>query len=97
MRFYDSHRSPIICPGCGAEFAPENLIKVQKSCRAPQAEIMVEEAVIGLDTGANEDTSIDLVFDEDDVDVEDKEGPGVIEDNISDIDELLRNLEENDD
>ena len=30
MRFYDFSRSPIICPGCGAEFDPENIIKSRK-------------------------------------------------------------------
>ena len=30
MRFYDFSRSSIICPGCGAEFDPENIIKSRK-------------------------------------------------------------------
>ena len=30
MRFYDFSRSPIICPGCNAEFDPENIIKSRK-------------------------------------------------------------------
>ena len=30
MRFYDFKRSPIICPGCGAEFDTENIIKSRK-------------------------------------------------------------------
>ena len=31
MRFYDFKRSPILCPGCGAEFDPENIVKNRKS------------------------------------------------------------------
>jgi len=31
MRFYDFKRSPILCPGCGTEFDPENIIKNPKS------------------------------------------------------------------
>ena len=37
MRFYDFKRSPIICPGCGTEFDPENLLKGRKSRVAPKS------------------------------------------------------------
>ena len=96
-RFYDFDRSPIICPACGAEFDPKDLVKIQKSHRTSQAETVVEAEAIGLNTGDDQDTSADVVFDEDDVDLDDNDGPGVIEDDISDGDELLPNLDEKDD
>ena len=37
MRFYDFKRSPIICPGCGTEFDPENLVKGRKNRAAPKS------------------------------------------------------------
>ncbi len=37
MRFYDFKRSPIICPGCGTEFDPENLVKARKGRAAPKS------------------------------------------------------------
>ena len=96
-RFYDFDRSPIICPGCGAEFDPKDLVKIQKSRRASQAETLSEEeANMGPNTGVDQDASADMVFDEDDIDLDDKDGPGVIEDDIGDGDELLPNLDEKD-
>ncbi|MGC6497840.1 MAG: TIGR02300 family protein [Candidatus Puniceispirillaceae bacterium] len=31
MKFYDFNRTPIICPGCGAEFDPEALVRSRRS------------------------------------------------------------------
>ena len=33
MRFYDFKRKPIICPGCGVEFDPNNLLKRSQKSR----------------------------------------------------------------
>ena len=30
MKFYDFNRTPIICPGCGAEFDPEALVRSRR-------------------------------------------------------------------
>ena len=109
MRFYDFSRSPIICPGCGAEFDPENIIKSRKGRPAAKSAARddsdaadddqmedddnADELVTGVVDG-NDDDSID--FDDDDVDVDD-DGPGIIQDDISDDDELLPNLDDKDD
>ena len=118
MRFYDFKRSPIICPGCGTEFDPENLIKGRKSRATPKsvgkADVSDDaDETDGLDDAAfdddEDDDDIDVVtakddhddddidFDEDDVDVDDTDGPGIIQDDITDGDELLPNLDKKDD
>ena len=95
MRFYDFGRSPIICPGCGAKFDPNRYIKSQKSARTPQAENKLGGSVVEAGTVTDVEAGDDIDFDEDDVhvDVDDKEGPGVIQDDIGDDDELLPNLD----
>ena len=95
MRFYDFDRSPIICPGCGAEFDPQNVIKSQKGRRTRQAPSKVDESAMTVDTDVNDDTIDDMDFDEDDVDNEDEQG--IIQDEISADDELLPNLDKKDD
>ena len=108
MRFYDFKRSPILCPGCGAEFDPGNIIKNRKSQPTSKAangagakasdgdqietddtDALAETMVVG-----NDDDDID--FDDDEVN-EDAEGPGIIQDDISDDDELLPSLDDKDD
>ena len=98
MRFYDFDRKPIICPGCGAEFDPQRHTKSQKSPRAPQAKTKVNESIVEVDKVSEVDTSDDMDFDEDDTDVhvDDKDGPGIIQDDIGDDDELLPNLDTQD-
>ena len=110
MRFYDFSRSPIICPGCGAEFDPENIIKSRKG--RPSAKSVArddsdatDDDQVGDDDNAdelvagvvddNDDDGIDF-DDDDDVDVDD-DGPGIIQDDISDDDEVLPNLDNKDD
>ena len=98
MRFYDFDRSPIICPGCGVEFDPQRLSKSQKSPRPPQAETKVTEAIVEADSVTEVDASDGIDFDDVDVDVDvdDKDGPGLIQDDIGDDDELLPNLDTQD-
>ena len=98
MRFYDFDRSPIICPGCAAEFDSQRHTKSQKSPRATQAETKVNESIVDADKVTEVDTSDDMDFDEDNVDVhvDDKDGPGIIQDDIGDDDELLPNLDTQD-
>ena len=107
MRFYDFKRSPIVCPGCGTEFDPENLLKGRKSRAAPKsaAKADVSDDACDLDETEFDDEDVnvavnkddDMDFDEDDVDVDDTDGPGVIQDDITDGDELLPNLVNKDD
>ena len=105
MRFYDFNRSPIECPGCGAVFDPENIIKSRKG--RPAAKTAVRDDVsatddnqIDDDTNALTDAIVDdkddddINFDGDDeVDVDD-DGPGIIQDDIGDGDELMPNLDD---
>ena len=110
MRFYDFKRRPIICPGCGTEFDPENLLKGRKSRAAPKGatKANVSDDASDLDETEFDDEDVnvavnkddddgDIVFDEDDVDVDDTDGPGIIQDDITDGDELLPNLDDKDD
>ena len=109
MRFYDFKRSPILCPGCGAEFDLENIIKNRKSrstsktangagvnasdddqVETDETDALAETIVVGKD----DDDDID--FDDDEVN-EDADGPGIIQDDISDDDELLPSLDDKDD
>ena len=109
MRFYDFSRSPIICPGCGAEFDPENIIKSRKG--RPAAKTTSRADVDSTDDNHTEDDNdtdeltdaVDDENDDDDIDFEgdddvdvDDDGPGIIQDDISDDDELLPNLDEKD-
>ena len=108
MRFYDFSRSPIICPGCGAEFDPEHIIKsrkgrpVAKTTSRADVNLTKDDQIEDDDadelTNAivddNDDDDIDFDNDED-VDV-DNDGPGIIQDDISDGDELLPNLDDKD-
>tara|TARA_Y100000991_G_scaffold199692_1_gene171547 strand:- start:987 stop:1334 length:348 start_codon:yes stop_codon:yes gene_type:complete len=98
MRFYDFDREPIICPGCGAEFDTQRHTKSQKSPREPQANKNGNELIVEGDKVTEADTSDDMDFDEDDIDVhvDDKDGPGIIQDDIGDDDELLPNLDTQD-
>ena len=108
MRFYDFSRSPIICPGCGAEFDSENIIKSRKGrpavktsssgdidlTNADQTEDDDADELTNAVDDENDDDDIDFENDED-VDV-DNDGPGIIQDDISDDDELLPNLDDKD-
>jgi len=112
MRFYDFKRSPIICPGCGAEFDPENIIKSRKGRPASKANAVGAEDVNDEDqieddddddlidaavSDSDDDDDSDIDFDDDDVDVDNDDGPGIIQDDISDDDELLPDLDDKDD
>ena len=108
MRFYDFKRSPIFCPGCGTEFDPENIIKNRKSrsnskaanvaetdagdddqIETDETDALAESIIVGKDDD-------DIDFDDDEVN-EDADGPGIIQDDISDDDELLPSLDDKDD
>ena len=107
MRFYDFSRSPILCPGCGAEFDLENIIKSRKGRPAVKTTsranvdvtsgVQIEDDADELTNAAvddNDDDDIDFDSGED-VDVG-NDGPGIIQDDISDDDELLPDLDDKD-
>ena len=104
MRFYDFSRSPIICPGCGAEFDPDSIIKSRKSRPADKTiarddvnptdknQVGDDEIDELADAAIDDDEDNDIDFD-DGVDADD-DGPVIIQDDISDDDELLPNLDD---
>ena len=107
MRFYDFRRRPIICPGCGAEVDPENLVKGRKSRAAPKSaakadvsndaddldETEFDDEDVNVAVTKDDDDDDDMDFDEGDVDDDDTDGPGIIQDDITDGDELLPNTD----
>ena len=111
MRFYDFKRRPIVCPGCGTEFDPENLLKGRKRQAAPKGatkanvsddaadldETEFDDEDVNVAVNKDDDDDDDIDFGEDDVDVDDADGPGIIQDDITDGDELLPNLDSKDD
>ena len=111
MRFYDFKRSPIICPGCGAEFDLESLLKGRKSRAVPKSaakadlsddaddldETEFDDDDLNVAVNKVDDDDDDMDFDEDEVDVDNTDGPGTIQDDIIDGDELLPNLDKKDD
>ena len=109
MRFYDFKRSPILCPGCGAEFDLENIIKnrksrsISKTANGAGLNASDDDPVETDETDALAETIVvgkddddDIDFDDDEVN-EDADGPGIIQDDISGDDELLPSLDNKDD
>jgi len=82
MRFYDFKRSPIICPGCGTEFDPENLVKARKGRAAPKSVAKAQVSREGddaddvynsdfdLDDNVDDDVDADVTVEEIDDDID---------------------------
>ena len=110
MRFYDFKRSPIICPGCSAEFDPNHVVKSRKSRSVSKisekaAALDDDDALDVIDDDDLDDlddqedvnsksNDDDLDFDEDDMDADDADGPGIIQDDLGEGDELIPSLDE---
>ena len=65
MKFYDFGRTPIICPGCQAEFDPESLVRSRRGRAA--AKPAAKTAKVAPEAGVIEnesETEIDEVEDE---------------------------------
>ena len=96
MRFYDFSRSPIICPGCGAEFDPENIIKSRKGRPAAKTTSRADVDATDDDQIEDDDDADELTDavvddnDDDDIDFDDDDDDDV------DVDELLPNLDDKD-
>lgn len=112
MKYYDFNRSPILCPGCGAIFDPENIIKSRKGRLSSRASALSGKDLSDQDSSENmeltelsetvlvdndNDDDDDLAFEDDDDSNVEGEGPGIIQDDISDGDELLPNLDDKED
>ena len=108
MRFYDFKRRPIICPGCGAEFDSNNLIKRNQKSRVTQKtreKSDTPDNAIDLDDSSNnndgkigqstDDSDENIEFDEDDV--RNLDEPGTIQDDIIEDDDLLPSLNDKED
>ena len=110
-RFYDFKRTPILCPGCSAEFDPNHIVKSRKTRSVSKAsekaavlddddalDIIDDDNLDDLDDQAdlnskpNDDG--DLNYDEDDMEADDADGPGIIQDDLGDGDELITGLGE---
>ena len=106
MRFYDLNRNPIVCPGCGAEFDPENIIKSRKGRPAAKTTSRADVDVTNddqIEDDDSEELTNEVVDDNDDIDFDNDadvdvggDGPGIIQDDISNDDELLPNLDDKD-
>ena len=109
MRFYDLNRNPIECPGCGAEFDPENIIRSRKGRSAAKTASRASFKETGENHISNDDdneltdTVVDDNDDDDDIDFDSDngldvgdDGPGIIQDDICDEDELMPNLDDKD-
>lgn len=69
-RFYDLNKSPILCPSCGTEFDPEYMIKKKSKLNEDK------EVVDAID-------DVELI-DEDDDDIDSKDGVNIEEDEAED-------------
>ena len=109
MRFYDLNRNPIECPGCGAEFDPENIIKSRKGRSATKTASRAsfketdDNQISNDDDNELTDTVVDDNDDDDNIDFDSDngldvgdDGPGIIQDDIGDEDELMPNLDDKD-
>ena len=83
MRFYDFNRCSIICPGCGAEFDSENIIKSRKGRPAAKT-ISQADADATNDDQIEDDASADELTeavvddnDDDDINFNDEWFPGL--------------------
>ena len=56
-----------------------------------------DTVAVNKDDNDNDNDDDDIDFDEDDVDLDDTDGPGIIQDDITDGDELLPNLDDKED
>ena len=67
MKFYDFNKSPIICPECGSEFDPENLLKSRRGKSAVKAAVVKPEAAAEDDLEDESETKDDEFDESDDV------------------------------
>ncbi len=90
IKFYDFLKAPIICPKCGAEFDPEQLLKSRKG-RVSAKSAVIEVVKKGKD---EEDFQDNTLLDEGelDADIDDVEDDGL----PSDEDEFITVSEDDD-
>ena len=111
MRYYDFNRTPIICPGCQAEFDPEAVIrsrrgrgttKSAKAAEEPAAEAASGEAgeeAISTDKGVDAssgEVDMELDGDDEDIDADADDRAGLISNDLDGEDEILAGIPKED-
>ena len=105
IRFYDFKRTPIICPGCQAEFDPEAVIRSRRGRSAPkespkaakQAEKPVMDDAVEVDEDKDEaeaeieteETGEGMEFGEADINVNDDDSAGLIGNDLDEEEEII--------
>ncbi len=87
IKFYDFHKTPIVCPDCGEEFDPEALLVGRRRVvakEAPEDEAVEIKPVAAVDD-AEVDDSDDIEL-EDDVDLGDTSDDTILDDDEDDMD-----------
>lgn len=109
MRFYDFNRTPIICPGCQAEFDPEAVIRSRRGRAAtkdsPKASKQVEQPVmddaVEMDeekdeAAAESETEEASEFGEADINVNDDDSAGLIGNDLDEDEEIIPGIANDD-
>lgn len=105
-KYYDFHRTPIVCPACGATFDPEAILKARRPRPAPQpkkervvpvadeelADAVADEAEETADEDVDED--LEVLGGEGEADVGDEEEVELDDEEDLDDDGLLEDTSE---
>ena len=87
IKFYDFHKTPIVCPDCNAEFDPDALLVGRRRIVAKEAaedeEVEIKPVVVADDAELADDDDIEL---EDDVDLGDTSDDTILDDDEDDMD-----------
>lgn len=81
-RFYDMQKTPIVCPKCGSENAPDAVSKARRSMKKAPAHAVAEPKPKAVAPIVGDDEALD---DEVDLDVDDDEADDAL---IEDTDDL---------
>jgi len=109
MRFYDFSRTPIICPGCQTEFDPEAVIRSRRGRAAAkdsakaskQAEQPVMDDAVEMDeendeAAAGSENEEAGGYDDADVDVDDNDDDGLIDDDLDEDRDIMPGIAKDD-
>ena len=90
-KYYDLNKSPIICPSCGAEFNPNDYLKLKKGKNIPLKASVEDDNDLTKDIENIDDIEVDadgeVVSDDDPLLEINKEDQNVIADDEIDMDE----------
>ena len=94
MKFYDFGRTPIICPGCQAEFDPESLVRSRRG-RAT-AKPAAKSAKAAPDAGDKAAGETDDDYEEADIDVSNDDSAGLISDDLDEDEDIMPGISSSD-